>query len=126
MAMPKKAWKQRGWRPITVDGTIYRWSFRRSLTERRPRGEGNVYLRVVKGYVYRGFVAMTSVRWSFFPLWLDYGYSEIITPSLVAKYIRLALEQGWHSGHPDPWFVVRTEAGEGEIASQSPPETAIQ
>ncbi|GAA3709677.1 hypothetical protein GCM10022224_089000 [Nonomuraea antimicrobica] len=88
MAIPKK-----GARPITVDGTGYRWRIRHKPTHCQGNGWGPMTFAVERAEA-PGRVLLVSLPYSRPDAWLG-ERTTAVRPALVAATIRRARTGGW-------------------------------
>ncbi|MFC4011598.1 hypothetical protein ACFOY2_30510 [Nonomuraea purpurea] len=118
MAIPKK-----GSRPITVDGTVYRWRVR----HKPIRGQGNSWdplTFAVERAEEPGGVLVVSLPCARPDNWR--GQRTIpVRPVLVAGCIRRAVEQGWNQSRPGSPFALTIAEDELATLLGEPPQYLI-
>ncbi|WP_180903647.1 hypothetical protein [Nonomuraea indica] len=118
MAMPRK-----GSRPISVDGTAFRWRIRRRSTDRQSDGWSPLTVTVERveepGRVL--VVSLPCARPD-----NRFGQRTIaVGPLLVAGCVRRALEQGWNPGQPGSPFVLTITEDDLTVLLGEPPRYLI-
>ncbi|MFF3664319.1 hypothetical protein [Microtetraspora malaysiensis] len=118
MAIPKK-----GSRPISVDGTAFRWRVRHKATH--PQGNAwNPLTLAVERAEDPGRVLIVSLPCAR----PDNSLGErtiAVRPALVAGCIRRAVEQGWNPGQPGSAFALTVTEDELAVLLGEPPQYLV-
>ncbi|WP_197048702.1 hypothetical protein [Streptosporangium roseum] len=118
MTMPR-----RGSRPISVDGTAFRWRIRPRPTYCQGNGWSPLTVTVERAEE-PGRVLVVSLPCARPDNWL--GERTIaVRPALVAGCVRRALEQGWNPGQPGSAFTLTVTEDELAVLLGEPPQYLI-
>ncbi|MBB4936074.1 hypothetical protein FHR32_000379 [Streptosporangium album] len=118
MAMPRK-----GSRPISVDGTAFRWRIRHRPTYCQGNGWSPLTVTVERTEE-PGRVLVVSLPCAR----PDNRLGErtiAVRPALVAGCIRRAIEQGWNPGQPGAAFTLTVTEDELAVLLGQPPQYLI-
>ncbi|MGI5486046.1 hypothetical protein [Microtetraspora malaysiensis] len=118
MAIPKK-----GSRPISVDGTAFRWRVRRKATHSQDNTWSPLTVAVERSEE-PGRVLVVSLPCAR----PDNSLGErtiAVRPALVAGCIRRAVEQGWNPGQPGSAFTLTVTEDELAVLLGEPPQYLI-
>ena len=118
MAIPKK-----GSRPITVDGSDYRWLVRRKPTYSQANGWTPMTV-AVSSAVPRASSLGATLAVNRPDAWVD-AQNKAITPGNVAKLIRLAVARGWNPAAPGGPFKLDVES-QADQPSGVPPNKSLE
>ncbi|MDP9866571.1 MULTISPECIES: hypothetical protein [Streptosporangium] len=118
MTMPRK-----GSRPITVDGTAFRWRIGHRPTYSQGNGWTPLTVAVERAEA-PGRVLVVSLPCARPDNW-DGERTIAVRPVLVAGCIRRALEQGWDPGQRGPAFALAVTENELAVLLGGPPQYLI-
>ena len=114
---------QKGSRNLVVDGIAYRWSVRRKPTYCQEMGWGPMTFAIAA--VSSGFcllhVQTSAMRPDSISMPGASDKAVAITPALVARSIRLALQQGWQPYKPGSAFELSLKPDTTGRAGDMPP-----
>ncbi|MBD1545260.1 hypothetical protein [Roseibium aggregatum] len=99
MAIPRK-----GSRKITVEGEDYRWLVRRKATiSQTDYGSGKIHVAIEHATEKGATLHIESGR---HPHPKDWGTLSVepVTPSDIARWISVAIQQGWEPKNAGPTF----------------------
>ena len=114
---------QKGSRKLVVDGIAYRWSVRRKPTYCQEMGWGPMTFAVtgVPGGFCLLHVQTSAMRPDSISMPGASDKAVAITPALVTRSIRLALQQGWQPYKPGSAFELSLEPDTTGRAGDMPP-----